>query len=229
MPPGPPPGLTPRLPGRPRAAQPRDGVTTREEILQASAHLFCTQGYGRTSTHAIARGARISQAALYHHFAGKHEVLLTLLLRTVRPSTDFADALLAASHQRDPHDDPQDSREGATARLRQLCAVDARLLASGPENVGLLYALPEVLDEQFAAFHAERRRLFAAYCSLVGAVMGAPADDPQVQRSAALVFGLVESVITRRLDGFGGLDDELPERVADAALQVLATRVAARG
>ncbi len=202
--------MSPRLPGRPRAAAPRDGVSTQEEILQASDHLFCSQGYGRTSTHAIAREARISQASLYHHFAGKQDVLLALLLRTVRPSADLAEQLV------------DDDGTPPAERLRRLCAYDVRLLASGQENTGLLYSLPEVRDPFFAPFHTERQRLFEAYRALVVAARGtdrAP-GGPSTDRRAAMVLSLVESVITRRLDGLGGLDEQLPEQVADAALHL---------
>jgi AcrR family transcriptional regulator len=205
--------VPPRLPGRPRAAAPRDGVSTQEEILQASDRLFCSQGYGPTSTHAIAREARISQASLYHHFSGKQDVLLALLLRTVRPSADLAEQLVAGG---------DDDGPGPAERLRRLCAYDVRLLASGAENTGLLYSLPEVRDPFFAPFHAERRRLFEAYRALVSAARGeeTASSGPGADRRAAMVLSLVESVITRRLDGLGGLDEQLPDQIADAALRL---------
>jgi AcrR family transcriptional regulator len=209
--------VSPRLPGRPRAAAPRDGISTQEEILQASDRLFCAQGYGPTSTHAIAREARISQASLYHHFAGKQDVLLALLLRTVRPSADLAEELVAGG-----------DGGGPAERLRQLCAYDVRLLVSGAENTGLLYSLPEVRAPFFAPFHAERRRLFEAYRALVSAARGAEttASGPEPDRRAAMVLSLVESVITRRLDGLGGVDEALPDQIADAALRLALDRPA---
>lgn len=209
--------MSPRLPGRPRAAAPRDGISTQEEILQASDRLFCAQGYGPTSTHAIAREARISQASLYHHFAGKQDVLLALLLRTVRPSADLAEQLVAGG-----------DGDGPAERLRRLCAYDVRLLASGAENTGLLYSLPEVRAPFFAPFHAERRRLFEAYRALVSAARGAETAPgaPDPDRRAAMVLSLVESVVTRRLDGLGGVDDQLPDQIADAALRLALDRPA---
>lgn len=210
--------MSPRLPGRPRAAAPRDGVSTQEEILQASDRLFCSQGYGPTSTHAIAREARISQASLYHHFSGKQDVLLALLLRTVRPSADLAEQLVGGRQA-----DGDDGAAGPAERLRRLCAYDVRLLASGAENTGLLYSLPEVRDPFFAPFHAERRRLFEAYRALVSAARGERASPggPDADRCAAMVLSLVESVVTRRLDGLGGVDEDLPDQIADAALRLV--------
>ncbi len=38
--------------GRPRAQGPsKSGLGTEQDILDAAAHLFCTAGYGSTSTH----------------------------------------------------------------------------------------------------------------------------------------------------------------------------------
>lgn len=195
-----------RSPGRPRAVPPRPGLSTEEEILQACARLFCGEGYGRTSTHRIAREARVSQATLYHYFAGKHEMLLTLLLRTVRPSVEFAEAVVA-----------EEGLDAAVA-LSRLCAFDARLLASGEDNLGLLYFLPELSDPAFAPFHEERRRLHAAYRALVAAA--SDVAEPEAEQAAGFVFGLVESVIVRRLGKAGPLDGDLPERLAEAALRL---------
>ncbi len=173
-------------PGRPRASG--DSVTgrgTRADILEASAELFCTRGYGVTSTHAIAEAAGIRQASLYHHFAGKAPILLELLLSTVQPSLDAAAQLLAAA------DDP-------AARLWALCACDARLLASGRHNIGALYLAPEISAEAFAPFRERRSELETAYRTLVAAC-GVPAERTAL--TAQLVLALVESVILQRRRG----------------------------
>ena len=124
--------------------------------MHASAILFCTVGYGGTSTHAIAKEAGIRQASVYHYFAGKHEILLRLLLGTVAPSLDAARALLART-------------EPAAVRLWALCASDVRLLAGGDVNLGSLYLLPELEDERFGELHALRAELQAAYSELIAA------------------------------------------------------------
>ncbi|WP_306215248.1 TetR/AcrR family transcriptional regulator [Actinoplanes sp. RD1] len=193
--------------GRPRAKGPStSGLTTEEDILVGAARLFCEAGYGSVSTHKIAAAAGISQATMYHYFAGKQAILLRLLLATVRPSVAYATALAG-------RDEPAD------ARLWALCAYDVRLLLSGPENTGALYLLPEVADEAFAEFHAEHARLFAVYHDLVAAVLGT--DRAAARPSASLVFGLVESVILRRR-AEGAMDaDVVAPLIADAALRTL--------
>lgn len=193
--------------GRPRASGPStSGLTTEQDILVAAGRLFCTEGYGSTSTYAIAREAGISQATMYHYFAGKHEILLALLLETVRPSVEYAEQLAA-------------SPEPPADRLRKLVAYDATLLASGEENLGSLYLLPELGDERFAPFHAERQRLFETYQELVAACQGSSPED--ARPAASLVLGLVESLILRRRNEPHLLEDDIATRIADAALRIV--------
>lgn len=192
--------------GRPRAQGPSlSGLGTEQDILNAAAHLFCAAGYGGTSTHKIAARAGISQASMYHYFQGKPAILLRLLLETVRPSVEYATALA-------------DRAEPADVRLWALCSYDTRLLLSGQDNIGALYLIPEVDQEPFAEFRAERERLYSVYRELVGAVLGVPADAARPE--SALVIGLVESVILRRRTETMRMDEVAPV-IADAALRVL--------
>ena len=190
--------------GRPRASgESPTGLGTRTDILAAGARLFCAEGYGSTSTHALAKAAGIRQASVYHYFSGKHEVLLELLLGTVQPSLDAAALLLART-------DPP------AHRLWALCVADVRVLAGGEENVGSLYLLPELGDERFAPFHERRSELETAYRTLVAAC-----GARDVAHGTALVLGLVESVILQRRRAPETLDDETAPGIADAALRVL--------
>jgi AcrR family transcriptional regulator len=189
--------------GRPRAQGPSaSGLGTEEDILVAASRLFCEVGFAGASTHAIARAAGISQAAMYHYFPSKHAVLLVLLLRTVRPSVEFAAAV-------------RDLEEPATARLWALCAYDVDLLTGGRDNTGSLYLLPELVDDRFAEFHAERSALLSTYRALVEAAA------PGAGARAELVFGLVESVILRRRTEPDLAASPVAREVADAALRLL--------
>jgi AcrR family transcriptional regulator len=200
--------VTKRGIGRPRSrGASTSGLSTEQDILNAAATLFCEVGYGSTSTYAIAEAAGISQASLYHYFGGKHAILLALLLRTVEPSVALSTTLLGRN-------------EPADTRLWALCADDVRLLVSGEQNTGSLYLLPELSDDRFAAFHAERARLADVYAALVAGVLvpGVP-GVPGVPDESWLVLGLVESVILRRRTGSIGPD--VATQIADAALRVL--------
>ena len=193
--------------GRPRRIAPSpSGRGTAADILDAAARLFCTVGYGSTSTHRIADEAGIRQASIYHYFAGKHEILLQLLLSTVQPSLEVAQRLL-------------DEPEPAPARLWALCVCDVRLLSSGPDNLGLLYLLPELADPRLADFQTRRQELRTAYAKLVAACPGQP-EDP-AGRAADFVLALVESVISRRREQPDVDVSDLAPQIADAALRIL--------
>ncbi|MFD1715022.1 TetR/AcrR family transcriptional regulator [Amnibacterium flavum] len=193
----------PRTVGRPRGSESPTGLGATQDILFASAKLFARSGYGSTTTHAIAEAAGLRQPSIYHHFGGKKEILLALLLGTVQPSLDVAEALLA-----DPRPAP--------ARLWALCASDIALLSGGEVNLGELYLLPELGDPIFAPFHGLRDQLVAAYRQLVNAC-----DHPDPELGASLVIGLVESIILLRRRAPESIDENTPAAFADAALRML--------
>jgi AcrR family transcriptional regulator len=53
--------------------------TTRDQILDAAAHVMHTLGMARTTTKEIAQAAGLSEAALYRHFADKAELFLCVI------------------------------------------------------------------------------------------------------------------------------------------------------
>ena len=57
----------------------RRGPLTRKQILDASLRLFSEKGFARTSVRDIAKGAGITDAAIYYHFASKRELFEALL------------------------------------------------------------------------------------------------------------------------------------------------------
>lgn len=70
--------------GRPRRISPiREGNSTRDEILDASAELFTTDGFAATTTRRIAESVGIQQASLYYHFKTKDDILDALLAMTI--------------------------------------------------------------------------------------------------------------------------------------------------
>lgn len=201
-----------RSTGRPRTAgNSPTGHGTRADILYAGARLFCSVGYGSTSTHALAEAAGIRQASLYHYFRGKNEILLELLVGTVRPSVEAAAFLL-------------NRPEPAAARLWALCASDVSLLTAGEVNLGSLYLLPELTDDAFAPFHDLRSELEDAYQELIGQCLEAtvPAPETAASLTAPLVLGLVESIILQRRRAPASIDTRTPAAIADAALRILA-------
>ncbi|GAA1474644.1 TetR/AcrR family transcriptional regulator [Corynebacterium felinum] len=198
--------------GRPRKNSPRRrGSTAREEILDASAELFTTQGFATTSTHQIADAVGIRQASLYYHFPSKTEIFLTLLTSTVAPSTQLAARF-------------GDLDLPAPMRLWALTAAECRLLLSTRWNVGRLYQLPVASSEEFESYHRQRTQLRQIFFDIAAEIVGA--DDPR----ADLPFHIAASVIEMRAnDGVVPYPmslDSLPDvaiMLADAALTVLNT------
>jgi AcrR family transcriptional regulator len=56
----------------------RAGQVTREELLEAAAKLFRTQGYNATSTRELSEALGIQKASLYHHIRGKEDLLFSI-------------------------------------------------------------------------------------------------------------------------------------------------------
>ena len=147
-------------PGRPRHVPDSGTASPREQILEAAAKLFVSQGFAATSTREIADHVGIRQASLYYHFAGKDEILVELLRTTVRPTTDKVEKIL--------NQVPPLNVETA---LYLLVLVDVRTLADVPHNVGMLYLLPDVTKEEvYVDFREEHDKLAEAYAELASRV-----------------------------------------------------------
>jgi AcrR family transcriptional regulator len=196
-----------RRAGRPRLRPASNAdVPPREEILDAAAGLFVSQGLAATTTRQIAERVGIRQASLYYHFAGKDEILLELLTQSVRPSLQAA-AMLESRCRDDP-----------AAGLYALALTDVRTLTSAPHNIATLYLMPEVQGEEFASFRAERSQLQAAYGRLGRAAAGRAArlDEALI---ATLVMQVVESVIHLRRSG--DLRDSHAHEIAASCLRLI--------
>ena len=201
-------GVTLTGPGRPRTRQStRPGATAREEILDAAAELFTTQGYATTSTRAIADAVGIRQSSLYHHFATKDDILEALLAGTVAEGLAFARAASAAVG---------DDDVSPASRLHAVALFDGTQLCSGRWNIGVLYHLPEARDERFHAFLADREELRGLYRRLGASVVPAPLWPGDPRHHGELAFRLVESLVSLRADGL--VTAQSPLQVADAAM-----------
>jgi len=171
--------------------------------------LRCSASAGKaTSTREIAEAVGVKQSSLYYHFANKQEILATLLAGTVKPSLSFANKLARTGEP--PH-----------VQLYALTHFDVSLLSSEQWNIGALYTLPELRAEPFEGFRRDRRLLQRAYRRRI--VEGAKSGVLQITSAdvaSALVFMLVESVITMRSDGMR-IDSALPEVIARGCLRLL--------
>jgi AcrR family transcriptional regulator len=193
-------------PGRPRSQQPsRPGATAREEILDAAAELFTTQGFANTSTRSIADAVGIRQSSLYHHFKTKDDILEDLLEGTVSGGLEFARAVAALP--------PGEVRAGS--RLHAVALYDGTQLCSARWNLGVLYHLPEARSGRFERFLADRQELRKLYGEF-GAALSPARAAATGANPGDLAFRLVESLINLRADGMATFAS--PLQAADAGL-----------
>lgn len=188
----------------------RPGATARDEILDAAAELFTSQGFANTSTRAIADAVGIRQSSLYHHFGTKDEILGELLMGTVAGGLDFARAVHAAQGPA--------GAVTAAAALHAVALYDGGLLCSARWNLGILYHLPEARAERFEPFMADRRELRQLYRNLGQRVeeLSPAANGTGRAPLGELAFRLVESLINLRADGLA--DEDSASQTADAGI-----------
>ena len=89
-------GAPTRLDGRTRAAR-AQGREAREELLTAALRVFARRGYRDAGVDEIAAEAGYSKGALYWHFSGKEDLLLSLLEERVDAPMRKRFALLASA------------------------------------------------------------------------------------------------------------------------------------
>ena len=205
-------------PGRPRKQQQsRPGATARDEILDAAAELFTTQGFANTSTRSIADAVGIRQSSLYHHFGHKDDILEVLLAGTVAGSLAFARRMLSGLENEAPGagDSPGDRTTlRAAARLHALALFDSTQLCTARWNLGVLYNLPEARSERFSRFMADRQELRGIYGRLGDALTQNLWEG--AGHGGDLVFRVVESLVNLRADGLLAPDSAL--QAANAGL-----------
>lgn len=89
--------MSTRTSDREGAAASSAAPPTRERLIAAAARLFHEQGYTATGVATILREAEALSGSMYHHFAGKEELLIAVLERyreLLRPEVmDRAEAL----------------------------------------------------------------------------------------------------------------------------------------
>jgi AcrR family transcriptional regulator len=90
-----------RVDQRTRAAR-AEGRAGRDELLSAALRVFARRGYRQARVDEIAAEAGYSKGALYWHFSGKEELLLTLLEERVdAPAREMVALLASAPPERD--------------------------------------------------------------------------------------------------------------------------------
>ena len=185
---------TPKAPARPslRAEQ---VAQTRAALVRAGRRLFGENGFKATSVEDLARAARVTTGALYHHFPTKSDVFEAVFEHA---HTELMTAATQAAHG--AADSIDELARGIDAFLDGVLQADMQriLLIDGPAVLGL--ARYTELDERYAfAVISEALR----WASAAGTVR---VDDPDtvtrlllgaLTRGALLIANSDDPVTTR--------------------------------
>jgi TetR/AcrR family transcriptional repressor of nem operon len=77
----------------------KNGMDTRERLLDAAEQLYLERGYGATSVEAVVEAAGLTKGALFHHFASKHDLALALIERYARSDRRMLEQTVARAER----------------------------------------------------------------------------------------------------------------------------------
>jgi AcrR family transcriptional regulator len=179
---------------------------TPETLLHVAVQVFIERGYDGTSMEHLSKAAGISKSSIYHHVAGKEE----LLGRAVRRALDGLFGILDEEH----------ARVGRSVeRLEYVVRRMVEVLTAELPYVTLLLRVRGNTDTERWAL--ERRRDFdhrVAELLRAAAADGDVRDDVEFRLATRLVFGMINSIVEwYRPDGRGSAERE----VADAVVRLV--------
>ena len=135
----------------------RPSEMTRERIFKAAERLFADRGYDETSVRAIVAKARVNQAAINYHFAGKDGLYREVLRAAFRALTEHQ-----FSHAQETKAMPREKALGEFVRhqLRPLLARDELsryIRIFNWEAVRPTTVYRKLMTEEAAPVHGARR------------------------------------------------------------------------
>jgi len=161
---------------------PRRDTYTTESLLSVAVEVFNVRGYDGTSMEDLAKAAGISKSSIYHHVAGKEELLRLAVTRAL-------DGLFAVL------DEPALADAGAAQQLAYVLDRTCQELVRNLPYVTLLLRVRGNSAAERAAL--DRRREFDhRVAGLVSAAIeeGDLRSDLDPRLTSRLIFGLVNSV-----------------------------------
>ncbi|WP_327296419.1 MULTISPECIES: TetR/AcrR family transcriptional regulator [unclassified Streptomyces] len=192
---------------------PKRDTYTPETLLTVAVQIFNERGYDGTSMEHLSRAAGISKSSIYHHVAGKEE----LLRRAVSRAIDGLFGVL---------DEPGAARGRAIQQVEYVTrrTVDV-LMAELPYVTLLLRVRGNTKTERWAM---ERRREFdQRVADLLKAAVseGDLRSDVDIRLATRLLFGMINSLVewVRPAQGAGPDADQLAETVVQLAFEGLRT------
>ena len=182
-----------------------------DSLLEVSVRVFNQRGYDGTSMEHIAARLGITKSAIYHHVAGKSELL--------RLATDRAlDALFAVTKE------PATTEGPAIDRLEHLVRRSAEILVAELPYVTLLLRVRGNTRVERRAL-ARRREFDQLITDLVTQAQeeGDIREDVAPSLVARLVFGMVNSITEWYRPKKGASTPDLPETLTRIAFDGLRT------
>jgi AcrR family transcriptional regulator len=190
-----------RLDRRTRAAR-AEGREARNELLTAALRVFARRGYREGGVDEIAAEAGYSKGALYWHFSGKEDLLLSLLEERIDTPMRERFALLASAPvERDM------SVEATRAFARQLDGQREALLLER-EYWSLAIRDPE-LRASYAERQTELRRDLAAALEARARHLGTPDLTIPAEELARIVMSIIGGLAVDELIEPGSVRPEL--------------------
>jgi AcrR family transcriptional regulator len=161
---------------------PRRDTYTTESLLSVAVGVFNVRGYDGTSMEDLAKAAGISKSSIYHHVAGKEELLRLAVTRAL-------DGLFAVL------DEPALADASAAKQLAYVLDRTCQVLVSNLPYVTLLLRVRGNSEAERAAL-ARRREFDHRVAELVRAAVeeGDLRPDLDPRLTSRLIFGLVNSV-----------------------------------
>ncbi|MDJ0380755.1 TetR/AcrR family transcriptional regulator [Streptomyces sp. G-G2] len=189
----------------------RRDTYTPETLLTVAVQVFNERGYDGTSMEHLSKAAGISKSSIYHHVAGKEE----LLRRAVSRALDGLFAVLA---------EPGAVRGRAVDRVEYVTRRTVEVLVGELPYVTLLLRVRgNTLTERWAL---ERRREFdhrVADLLKAAAADGDLRSDVDTRLATRLLFGMVNSLVEWYRPHSGGDRDQLADAVVRMAFGGLRT------
>jgi AcrR family transcriptional regulator len=194
-------GVGARLDQRTRAAR-AQGREGRDELLTAALRVFARRGYREAGVDEIAAEAGYSKGALYWHFSGKEELLLTLLEERIdAPTREMVALLESASPDRDM------SVEATREFARQLAGQREAMLLE--REYWSLAIRDPVLRARYAERQAELRGALAAAMEARARHLGTPDLPMPAEDVARIVMSIIGGLSIEELIEPGSVRPQL--------------------
>ena len=207
-----------RLDRRTKSAR-AEGGEARADLLSAALRVFARRGYREASVDEIAAEAGYSKGAVYWHFSGKAELLLTLLDERVDVPMREKVALLASAPVE------QDMSVEASKTFARLGAEEREALMLEREYATLALRDPE-LGARYVERQSELRRSLGSAMEARARHLGTPDLGVPADDVARIVMAIIAGLSADELIEPGSVR---PELLGEALAVIYAGLVARAG